>query len=509
MHLLGSLIKKGIELKAHFDDRPEEALKHQKKQLLQLLEKAQDSAFGIYYDFASILKAEHPQEEYRKRLPVFQYEDMHQRWWQQEEDHPNITWPGQCAFYAKSSGTTGDRPKRIPVTTDMLESIRKVSIAQLTSINNFDLPEDFFEREMMALSSHTTLSTYKGRQEGEISALTASNIPAWFEGFFRPGPEISAIKDWDQRVKAIAKAAPEWDIGAISGIPSWVLLMLKEVIKENHLDSIHDIWPGLSVYTSGGVAYGPYKEKFEALFNKKVHVMDTYLASEGFFAYNARPDTKAMRLALNHGIYFEFVPFDERGFDDQANLLDEPEVHGIDAVEADLDYALLVSTPAGNYRYMIGDTVRFTDLALKEIVITGRTKHYLNVVGSQLSEAKMDQAIDHLGDSLGVHVEEFTLAATQDEEGDYYHHWILASEDFKEEDQDSLAEAIDQYLKEHNKNYEVARRKALKGVKVKTVALQRFYDYQEKTRKKGGQIKTKKLLSAEDFCDFLDDLETN
>lgn len=510
MHLLGSLIKKGIELKAQFDDRPEEALQHQKDQLTSLLEKAKDTAFGKYYDFAGILKASDPEVAYRERLPVFEYGAIHQRWWEQGEDFPDITWPGKNSYFAKSSGTTGSKPKRIPVTDAMLDSIRKVSIAQLTSINNFDLPEDFFEREMMALSSHTSLEQYKGRQEGEISAITASNVPAWFEGFFRPGPEISNITDWDERVKAIAKAAPQWDVGALSGIPSWVLLMLKEVIKEHRLDSIHDIWPGLRVYTPGGVAFGPYKEKFEALFSKPVHVMDTYLASEGFFAYNARPDTKAMRLALNHGIYFEFVPFDKRGFDDQANLLDEPEVHSIADVEADTDYALLVSTPAGNYRYMIGDTVRFTDLARKEIIITGRTKHFLNVVGSQLSEAKMDQAVEALSEQQGLSIEEFCLAAVQNEEEEYQHRWILASEDLDSvKEREDLAQCLDQYLKENNKNYKVARGKALKGVRVTAIPLQKFYDYQEKNRKKGGQTKTKKLLSEEDFRDFLDFLQSN
>lgn len=501
MNIIGAILKKGLEIKAQFD-LEEDAEAAQKKQLLHILNTASNTAIGKYYNFKSILQSEQPVREFQKRLPVVEYEQMHQNWWKQTLKHPDITWPGQPQYFAKSSGTTGNAPKRMPVTDDFLNNIRQVAISQLTSVANFNLPDDFFEREMLALSSSTKLQEVDGHYEGEISAITASNIPFWFEGIYRPGKEISSISDWDERVERIAQEAPNWDIGAINGIPSWILLMLKRVIEYNKAESIHDIWPGLQVYTTGGVAYEPYRKKFEAIFNKPVHIMDTYLASEGFMAYTARPNTMSMKLAYNHGTFFEFIPFDERGFDDTANLLDTPETHTIADVEEGVDYALLVTTTAGNYRYMIGDTIRFTDLSKNEIVITGRTKHFLNVVGSQLSESKMDDAINHLGKEKDIMAEEYTLAAIEDDAGDYYHEWVLGLEEpgkFKDEE---LAEILDSYLKENNKNYGVARTKALHGVKVFQVSQQRFYDFQEQNRSKGGQIKTKKLMEQDDFLKF-------
>jgi len=392
MHIIGNLVKQSIALGNQIKSGNEDPVELQASQLEKLLEKAKNTAFGKYYDFEGILKSDQPLKEFRQRIPIHQYGDMH-FWWKQAIDYPDITWPGKPDYFAKTSGTTGNKPKRIPVSDSMIDSIRQVGISQLISIDNFDLPNRFFEKQILMLGSSTELEEVNGHQEGEISGISAGNLPSWFDMVYKPGQEISSISDWDERVSRIARKAPEWDIGAISGIPSWILLMLKEVVKVNGLKSIHDIWPDLMVYTSGGVAFEPYRPAFEKLFSKEVHIMDTYLASEGFFAYNARPETDAMQLALEHGLFFEFIPFDERGFDDQGNLKENPEVLHIGQVEEEKDYALIISTCAGNWRYMIGDLVQFKDTVRKEIIVSGRTKYFLNVVGSQLSEEKMNKAI--------------------------------------------------------------------------------------------------------------------
>ncbi len=504
MNLIGSIIKKGLDLKAQFEDENPDYREAQRGELYQLLNKAKGTSIGLYYNFESILESDDLIATFQERLPLVEYHQINQQWWQQTLKYPNITWPGKPDFLAKSSGTTGKKPKRMPVTEDLLSSIRKVSIAQLTSISNYDLPEDFFEHELMALSSATSLEKVDDHQEGEISAITVSNIPFWFEGAYRPGKEISNIQDWDERVERIAKEAPNWKVGALSGIPSWVLLMLKRIIEVNEVDTIHDIWPGLRVYTPGGVAFEPYREKFEAIFGREVHILDTYLASEGFFAYTNRPGTLSMKLAYQHGIFFEFVPFNEEGFDDQANLLDDPKVLTLDEVEEGVNYALIITTPAGAYRYMIGDLVSFTNKERAEIKITGRTKHFLNVVGSQLSEDKMDEALADVQEKLGVNTEEYTLAAVENKEGNFYHEWILGVEEMNQATNEEVAQRIDDYLSNNNKNYGVARKKALEGMKVYQVSIDRFYEYQAQNRKKGGQTKTKKLLKQEDFLKFRD-----
>jgi len=354
------------------------------------------------------------------------------------------------------------------------------------------------------LGSSTKLDEVDGHEEGEISGISASNIPGWFDTVYKPGKEIASIPDWDEKVRRIAEEAPNWDIGAASGIPSWLLLLFKEVLKVNNAKSIHEVWPDFKVYTTGGVAFEPYRDAFEELFDKEVIIMDTYLASEGFFAFNARPETHAMRLATQHGVYYEFVPFDKRGFDDEGNILDCPEVHTLDDVDTETNYAMIISTCSGTWRYMIGDTVKFENLEQNEIVISGRTKHFLNVVGSQLSEDKMNAAVKKVSTDCGCSIDEFTVAAVRDENGDYFHEWILGVENGENLDDEDTARRMDECLKEMNKNYAVARSKALKGVKVYGVPVERFYDWHEKSRKKGGQVKTKKLMSEDEFKEFRD-----
>jgi hypothetical protein len=500
MHIVGNVVKRAIQVGSTLFKQDVDAKEAQEEELLDLLKTARKTAFGKFYGFEAILKDDNPIKKYQATVPIFDYDKMYANWWHKQLENPDVTWPGKPNFFARSSGTTGNA-KRIPVSKEMIESIRKVGISQLLSISNFDLEPEFFENQILMLGSSTKLKQVDDHEEGEISGISASNLPSWFEGVYRPGDRISSIDDWDERVAMIAKEAPEWNVSAMSGIPSWILLMIKEIIKVNKLNHIHEIWPNLSVYTSGGVAFEPYLSSFKEVFGKEVTIMDTYLASEGFIAYNARPETSSMKLAYEHGLFFEFIPFDERGFDDHGNIKENPLALTIGEVELEQDYALLVSTVSGTWRYMIGDLVRFTDLEACEIKISGRTKHFLNVVGSQLSENKMNDAIKAIEEKCGSPVDEYTIAAVKDESGDYYHEWVLGFEkDIP--DAKKLAEVIDETLKGNTKNYEVARRKSLKGVKVFPVKKDRFYDWHERDRKKGGQIKTKKVMKEDDFKEF-------
>ena len=503
MNIIGSIIKRGIELRAQFEPDNEDPVAAQRGQLQKLLQTAADTAFGKFYNFEAILRSKDPIQEFQNKVPIFDYQKMNRAWWHKTLQEPDITWPGKPDYFAKTSGTTGGEPKRIPVTSDMLDSIRKAGISQLASINNFNLPNDFFERQVFMLGSTTELEDAGDHKEGEISGISAGNLPFWFENVYKPGKDISSMDDWDERVKAIARNAPKWNIGAMSGIPSWMLLTMKEIIRYNKLDTIHDIWPGLKVYVTGGVAFDPYQQAFEDLFDKEVIYLDTYLASEGFLAYTGRPGTMDMKLALNHGVFFEFVPFDEEGFDEQGELLENPEVKTLAELEEGRDYALLVSTCAGTWRYMIGDTVAFKSTEHSEISLTGRTKHFLNVVGSQLSEDKMNETMKALEQHFGPAFEEFTVAAVKDENGDFYHHWILGTDEPNVDNNDA-AQYIDEYLSENNKNYGVARSKALYGVKATVVPLKKFHQWHEKTRQKGGQVKTQKVMKEEQFREFLE-----
>lgn len=499
MAILGNIIKTAIKVKEKLnpDQSPVQA---QQQVLRELLEKAKNTDFGKHYQFSRILEAKDMQHIFAETVPAHDYEKIYNEWWHRLlKEEENVTWPGKPRYFALSSGTTGNSSKRIPVTDDMLDAIRSTGVQQVTSLANFDLPATFFEKEIMMLGSSTDLKKRGNFLEGEISGISASNIPFWFKGYYKPGDEIAKIEDWDERVRKIAERAQDWDIGALSGIPSWIELMLKKVIEYHQLRNIHEIWPNLSVYTTGGVAFEPYRKSFEKLLNHPLIYIDTYLASEGFLAFQSRPGTQAMALVVDNGIYFEFVPFEDKNMTDDGKVHPEAEILTMADVEENRDYTLLISTSAGAWRYMIGDTIKFTDKERHEIIITGRTKHFLNVVGSQLSVHKMNVAIQSLEERLQVTIQEFTVAAVRRNE-EYIHKWYLGSDD--PIDPEEAAGTLDSLLQDMNKNYRVARSKALKDVVVEVVPAEVFYRWNEANKKKGGQVKTPRVMKEDQFAEW-------
>ncbi|NAY91736.1 GH3 auxin-responsive promoter [Muricauda sp. JGD-17] len=499
MAIIGNIIKGFIDLTETVLSDPN-PIEEQKEVLKELLSKAAKTTFGETYDFNEISKSDDIRKKFAQIVPYHDYNKIYDEWWNRVVDgQENVTWPGNPDYFALSSGTTGKKSKRIPVTSDMLAAIRNAGIKQVLALSNFDFPADFFEKEIMMLGSSTDLRQRDGRLEGEISGISASNIPFWFRGYYKPGEEIAQTDDWDDRVLKIAKQAKEWDIGALSGIPSWMELMLKKVIDYNGLEHIHEIWPNLQVYTSGGVAFEPYQKSFNALLGKPIQIIDTYLASEGFIAFQTRPETTAMRLVTNNGIYFEFVPFKAEYINQDGSLTDNAPSLTLDEVEKDQDYVLIISTVSGAWRYIIGDTIAFTDIEKAEIKITGRTKFFLNTVGSQLSVNKLNDAVKYLEKEMDMKIPEYTLCAKRYEDG-FYHSWYLGCDSKLEEEK--TANLLDNYLKQANKNYKVARSKALEGVKAHVVPVKTFTDWSGANKKKGGQVKMERVMDEERFSEW-------
>jgi len=500
MALIGEVIKKAIDFSGYIKSDPN-PVKAQKTVLKQLLKKARLTAFGRKYKFSEILESRDMVAAFQQNVPFHDYDKIYNDWWKYLLDgHQNVTWPGGQNYFALSSGTTSNK-KYIPVTDDMINAIKKSGVQQVMSLKNFELPADFFEKQIMMLGSSTSLAKAEAHEEGEISGISAANIPAWFKNFYKPGFEISSIENWDERVKRIAEEAPGWDIGSITGIPSWVELMLKEIISVNKLNTIHDIWPNLHVYTSGGVAFEPYRKSMEKLFARPLIYIDTYLASEGYLATQKRPGGNGMALIVNNGIFFEFVPFLEENIDDEGMVKQDVRALTLAEVEENTEYVLMISTVAGAWRYMIGDTVIVTDKELAEIKISGRTKHYLNVVGEQLSVQKMNQAIQKLETRYDIEISEFTASTVMTDDG-FYMKWFIGTD--KPVDENEAAMLIDQELSDNNKNYKVARGKALKGVAVKIVPAAHFYQWSQEFKKMGGQTKIPRVMKEEDFTEFGD-----
>lgn len=501
MAIIGNIIKGFIEARDSLS-LERNPIEEQKKELQNLLSQAKNTQFGKHFDFEAILSSKDMAKTFAQTVPYYDYNKISKEWWNKIiEGEPNVTWPGNPDFFALSSGTTGKKSKRIPVTKDMLSSIKSAGIKQIYALSNFDLPAEFFEKEIMMLGSSTDLEEHNGRKEGEISGISASNIPFWFKKYYKPGDEIAQIDDWDHRVLKIAKEAKNWDIGALSGIPSWMELMLKKVIEYHDLEHIHEIWPNLQVYTSGGVAFDPYEKSFNALLGNPIQIIDTYLASEGFLAFQDRANTTAMRLITDNGVYFEFVPFKPEYINQDGSLTDDAPSLTLDQVEEGEDYVLIISTVAGAWRYIIGDTIEFTNVERAEIKITGRTKFFLNTVGSQLSVNKLNDAVKHLEEELDIKIPEYTLCAKRFDDG-FYHTWYLGSDSMV--DSDKTAKVLDDYLKTANKNYKVARSKALEGVKVNFVPQNLFAEWSGANKKKGGQVKMERVMGEEKFAEWED-----
>lgn len=503
MPILGTLIKQGVTLGQRFDARMEriKPIQHQVRVLRWLLRRAQYTSFGRYYDFDGLLREPNLIRAYQTGVPTFDYNTIYDRWWhmnlnRMEED---VAWPGRVRYFALSSGTSGAPSKYIPVTNDMFRAMRRAGLRMFFSLARFNIDPDLFTKGMMMLGGSSNLQDGGGYFAGDLSGINASRPPFWLRSYYKPGSEISRIASWDDRITEIAKNAPHWDIGFIVGIPSWLQLMMERIIAYHGVRTIHDIWPNLGVCVHGGIHFEPYRKSFEKLLERPLIYLDSYLASEGFIALQNRPETNAMRLEISNGIFFEFVPFNDRNFDEEGNLRDQPAVFTIDEVEEGIDYALLISTCAGAWRYLIGDTVRFVDKKRCEIIIAGRTKHYLSICGEHLSVDNMNQAVQYVESELDLSIPEFTVAAVE-ADNFFSHKWYLGCD--PQLPAEKIAPLLDRRLQEVNDDYRVERGSVLRNVVVEVVPPSLFYRWQEVQGKMGGQHKFPRVMKKERFRDW-------
>jgi hypothetical protein len=465
------------------------------KALKKLLKKARYTEFGQQYRFDEILMSKQPGKRFQQFVPVFDYNKLYKAFWYKALDGvPDVCWPGRIKYFALSSGTSESSSKYIPITRDLIKSNLLTSRRQLFSLAGYhDVNFSSLPKGWLMLGGSTTLQKGPTYYAGDLSGIQQKNIPFWFQGLYKPGKKIAREKDWARKIDEIVEHAPEWDIGFIVGVPAWLQICLEKIIDRYQLKNIHEIWPNLGFYVHGGVAMEPYKKGFEKLLGKPIQYIETYLASEGFLAYQSRQHTQGMKLAINNNIFFEFVPFDDKNFDADGNITDNPEALMIHEVEADKDYALLISTNAGAWRYLIGDTIRFTDLGRCEIAITGRTRHFLSLVGEHLSVDNMNNAVELTSEKFNTCIAEFTVAGIP--EGIFFSHqwWLACDEDLNPVE---VARFIDDKLKALNDDYEVERRHALKNVYVELVPHKIFIDFMESKGKMGGQHKFPRVLKG-------------
>jgi len=504
MNILGSIIKRAIEFRSKIPAlqiiNTTDAYKTQKRTLKRLLRRANETAFGEHYNFWEILKSKDIVKSYKERVPVHDYNSIFKQWWYRTlTGESYVTWPGTVKYFALSSGTSEASSKYIPVTSDMMRAIKKTSVRQLFSLPQYDFPNEFFEKGILMLGGSTHLQYNGTYYEGDLSGITAGNLPFWFQHFYKPGKRISKERNWSTKLDEIVKNAKNWDIGVICGVPAWLQILLERIIKHYNLRTIHDIWPNLSIYVHGGVSFTPFVKGFEKLLAHPLVYIETYLASEGFIAFQTRPDTDSMALVLDNGIFFEFVPFNDENFNSEGNIVEKPHTLTIKEVQENREYALLLSTCAGAWRYLIGDTIKFTSLQRNEIVITGRTKHFLSLCGEHLSQENMNTAVKMLDDEFNLDIREFTVAGIRYDTM-FAHKWFLGTD--KEISPELAKKKIDENLKNLNDDYRVERIAAIKEVFVEILPSEVFYDWMKLKGKEGGQNKFPRVLKNQQIKEW-------
>jgi hypothetical protein len=355
-------------------------------------------------------------------------------------------------------------------------------------------------RGFLMLGGATDLKKGKaGWYAGDLSGILAKKRPFWFQTFYKPGGRIAAITDWNEKLTEIVEHAREWDIGYIVGIPAWCQMCMELVIEHYKVKNIHEIWPNFGFFIHGGVAFEPYKKGFEKLLGKPIIYIENYMASEGFLAFRTREHAVGMQLIINNNIFFEFVPFDETNFNSEGEMIANPDAKLIHEVEKGKEYALLISTNSGVWRYLIGDTIKFTEPEKAEMVITGRTKQFLSLVGEHLSVENMNKAIQSVSEEFNISIPEYTVVGFP-YQNLFAHKWYVATDD--KIDPEKLRKRIDEKIRELNDDYATERDSALKEVFLEVLTEEKFMDFMKQKGKIGDQHKFPRVMKGKMLAEW-------
>lgn len=493
MGLIKTIVNKGIGIKRRFDINQPKAYDLQTKVLRKLIEKGRNTAFGKHYGFDEIFFSTNIAEAFAEKVPAGDYGAMLPWWERARNGEKNVTWPGKVNYFALSSGTSEGASKFIPVTADMLKTIKRTGARQFLTMARSDLPKDAMTKDSLLVGGSTDLEYNGINYSGDLSGITTSNLPRWYEPFSKPEKDIRKKKDWQEKIDEMVREAKKWDVGLIAGVPAWIQILIENIIEYHQLNTIHDIWPHFKAYVHGGHSFEPYKRSFEKLLGKPIFYFETYLASEGFMAFQTSPEALGMRLQIKGGIYFEFIPFDEENFTEEGNPKPHAQVVTLLDIEPEKEYALLITTCSGAWRYLIGDTIKFVNLKNLEIVITGRTKHFLSLVGEHLSVDNMTKAVSLLSEELNLDMKEFTVCGEKFDNL-FAHHWYIACD--APVDTSYIKTRLDEYLKQLNDDYAIERQHALKDIIVEVFPLQVFIKWMEKRGKLGSQNKFPRVLNG-------------
>lgn len=492
MAVIGKIVKKTTELGAKRRSHKVPSYSDQLKVLAKLLKFAQYTEFGSYHYFERILEDEDLVKAYQQRVPLTDYDGMYKHWLHKAIDgEPNVIWPGQIKYFALSSGTTGSPSKRIPVTRHMIRSFQKNTRKQFAATSLFDLSDAFYQKSFLVVGGSSKLEKLGNRVEGDLSGILKKHTSVVLQPLTKPDPKTAAIKDWSKKLEKMVEKAPEWDISTIAGSPTWCVMLMEKIVAKHGVENIHDVWPNLELYVFGGVYIEPYLDRFHRVCGKKVELLNTYLASEGYIAFQNKPGKTGMQLLTKSGIFFEFIPFNSDNFEANGSVKPGAKAMTLKDVELGVDYALVLSTNAGLWRYLIGDLVRFTDLEHSEIIISGRIKQYVSLTGEHLSLDNINVALLKTTKELGIEVPEFCLYP---DDVAQCHHWYFGYDG--EVDSKTIMETVDKHLCELNDDYHSCRKyDTLKNPIPHVVPSNMFYKFMKEKGKFGSQQKFPRVMN--------------
>ena len=464
-----------------------------------LIKKAKKTRYGKKFGFESIENYEH----FGSKVPIVSYEDLYPYIEKLMKGEQNLLWPSEIKWFAKSSGTTNSRSKFIPVSNEALEDCHYKGGKDLLSIyfNNYPNAKMFSGKGLVIGGSHQLNQFDENAKSyyGDVSAVLLKNLPWWAQMVRTPSLNIALMDEWEEKIDRMAAITADENVTNISGVPTWMIILLEKILEQRNAKDILDVWPDLEVFFHGAVSFTPYRELFKKLIpSSEMRYLETYNASEGFFGIQDQTNSPEMLLMLDYGIFYEFIPFSEMG-------KDHPKTLTLDEVEIGKNYAILITTNAGLWRYMIGDTVTFTGKMPYRIKISGRTKHFINTFGEELIIENAERAIAEACKKTEAAIDNFTAGPKYPGNGNKgSHEWVI---EFLKvpNDLERFTKLLDEKLREVNADYDAKRYKDIVLIEpiIHVVPEKTFYYWMKSKGKLGGQHKVPRLSNTREYLDEL------
>ncbi|MGC4035389.1 MAG: GH3 auxin-responsive promoter family protein [Chitinophagaceae bacterium] len=458
----------------------------QREVLQDLVTSAQYTEFGRKYNFSELFNI----RSFKQAVPIHEYDDIKPYIQRIMNGEQNVLWNTPIFWFAKSSGTTSDKSKFIPISDESLEDCHyKAAKDVLTMYYQFNPDSELLTGKGLVIGgSHTISPMNHEAQYGDLSAVLLQNSPFWAHWLRTPELSIALMDEWEDKIEKLAINSVKENVTSISGVPTWTLVLFKRILEMTGKKTMAEVWPSLQLYMHGGVSFTPYKEQFQKLIGKDIHYLEMYNASEGFFAAQEVPGNDGMLLFTDHGIFMEFMPVSEYG---KPN----PKTIGLDEVEKGKNYAVVISTNGGLWRYLVGDTIQFTSLIPFRIKVSGRLKHFINAFGEELIVDNTDMAIAMASEKTGAVVNDYTAAPVYfSDAANGAHEWLI---EFEKEPQnlDNFTNELDAALKKVNSDYEAKRHKdiALRKPEIHSIKKGLFREWLRSRGKLGGQHKVPRL----------------